>query len=497
MKDLYIDPEAARNDVLACAAFVAERVNSADGHADALKEIVPRYLRRNEVDLCAQMADALEDAFARDRLLADIAEHCARTNDDEYALQLADAAEDYSARSITRERLAAAKAEMHQFDKAVEIAESLDHRENAYAAIAFHTAAAGDTATAEKMVAEIEFPALRAKTYAEMAGNSLAHEQKELAEKYLNAAVQAAGEGAQQEEKLRELCDVANLWIRAGRKDRAIEITSAARDTAEVLEHRHWRDHWLSQIAQLYFRADSSELADRTLDMIEDKYFFALCLKHIAERKYAAGQTAEALEDLEEGWALLIAQKYNEIRDSHGRYDLLGGIAIDFAHYGEGERAIQAAQQIDLDNIRNRALQGIAGASILLENEPAADQAFRAIDEEAARTFALLGMSDAYRQNDNGAKALELLNEAHQLVEETPQLASRSTALNEIARRFGALGDTENARAVMLENLNTIRQILDSSVKATSLAAASDVYNALELPLTDAEKTVLGKMVVE
>src|ERR1044072_4488593 len=138
MKNLYIEPGAAENDVLACAAFVAERVNSSDGHGEAIKAIVPRYLQKGEVDLCAQMADALEDNFARDRLLADIAEYCARADDDEYALQLADAAEDYSSRSIARERLAAAKAEMHQFDRAMEIAESLDHRENAYSSIAFH-----------------------------------------------------------------------------------------------------------------------------------------------------------------------------------------------------------------------------------------------------------------------------------------------------------------------------------------------------------------------
>jgi hypothetical protein len=495
MKNLYIEPADAENDVLACAAFVAERVGSSDGHAEAMKEIIPRYLQKNEVDLCAQMADALEDNFARDHLLADIAEHCARMDDDEYALQLADAAEDYSSRSIARERLVAVKAEMHQFDRAMEMAEPLDHRENAYSFIAFHHAALGDTEAAEQLINLIEFPALRAKTYAEIAADKLANDKKPEGETYLTAAAEAAAESEHVEEKLREMCEIAGLWVRAGRKDKAIELLSAARDIAEVLEHRNWHDYWLAQIAQLYFQADSLELAEHALDMIDDKYFFALCLKRFAERKFAAGQADEALEDLEEGRALLISQKFNEIRDSRARYDLLAATAIDFATYGKAERAIQAAQEIDEETTRNRALQGIASVSVLLENETAATQALQAIDDDASKIFALLGASDAYRDRENNEKAVELLNEAHQLSEETPQLPARSSALGELAMRFATLGDAEKARAVMLENLQIIERILDNSIKATALVSASDIYAKLEIAPGDGEKAVLRKMV--
>ena len=481
--------------MLDCAAFVAERVGSADGHSDALKEIIPRYLQKNEVDLCAQMADALEDNFARDRLLADIAEHCARMDDDEYALQLADALEDYSARSIARERLVAAKAEMHQFDAALAISETLDHRENAFSSIAFHSAAAGQSDAAEELINQIEFPALRAKTYAEMAADRLGAGEKPAAEAYLDSAAAAAAESEHVEEKLREMCEIGGIWIRAGRKDRAIEILSAARDIAEVLEHRNWHDYWLAQITQLYFRADSAELAERALDMIDDRYFFALCLKQFAERKFAAGLAGEALEDLEEGRALLMAQRTNEIRDSRARYDLLASTAIDLATYGRAERAIAAAQEIDEETTRNRALQGIAATCVSLENDAAATQALRAIDDDAAKILALLGMSDAYKQRENNEKALELLNEAHQLSEEMPQLPARSSALNELAARFGGLGDNEKARAAMLENLQIIERVLDNSIKATALAAASDIYAGLELAPGDEEKAVLRKMV--
>ncbi len=495
MKNLYIEPDAAENDVLACAAFVAERVGSSDGHGEAIKAIVPRYLQRGEVDLCAQMADAVDDNFARDRLLADIAEHCARTNDNEYALQLADAAEDYSSRSIARERLTAAKAEMHQFDKAMEIAESLDHRENAYSSIAFHRAALGEDEVAGELIDLIEFAALRAKTYAEIAADRLANDKKPEAETYLDAAAKAAAESEHIEEKLREMCEIAGLWLRAGRKDRAIELISAARDIAEQMEHRSWRDHWLAQIAQLYFQCESVELAERALDMIDDKQYFALCLKRFAERKHVSGQTDEALEDLEEGRALLISQKFNEIRDSRARYELLAAIAIDFATYGKAERALQAAQEIEEETTRNRALQGIASACVILENETAADQALQAIGDNASKIFGLIGVSDAYKTAGNSEKALQLLGEAHQLSEETPQLPARSMALNELAVRFADLGDHDKAASVMVENLQIIDRILDTSIKATALVAASDVYAKLELPVGEEEKKVLRKMV--
>ncbi len=495
MKYLYISPDDAEENVLACAAFIAERVNSSDGHADAIKEIVAHYLPLGEVDLCAQLTDALDDNFARDRLLGDIAEHCARTNDDDYALQLADAAEDYSTRSIARERLAAAKAEMHQFDKAMEIAEALDHRENAYAAIAFHRAAQGENEAADELIGKIEFAVLRAKTYAEIAADRLANGSGQEAEAYLDAAATAAQESEHVEEKLREVCEIAGLWLRAGRKDRAIELLSAARGDAEVMENRNWRDYWLAQIAQLYFQAGSVELAERTLDMIDDKYFFALCLKRFAERKQAEGETGEALEDLEEGQALLVSQKFGEIRDSRARFDLLAAIAVDFAVCGKAERALEAAQKIELDDARHRALQGIAGTCAAMENETGAEQALRAISEDSAKTFALIGMSDAYKNMGNNEKALRLLNEAHALTEETPQLSSRSAALGELAVRFDAAGDSEKARAVMLENLQITGRILDNSTKAIALVKASDIYAKLNIEPGEAEKAALKKMV--
>jgi ribosomal protein L17 len=161
MRNLYINPDEACNDVLACAAFLAERIESRDGHADAVKEVVERYIRRGEVDLAAQMADAVEDFHARDSMLRAISINCARMNDDEYALQLAEAVEDPTDRESALENIAGEKARQQDFAKAMEIADSLGYRDGAYSQIALYRAASGDNESADALLTGLD-PGMRA-----------------------------------------------------------------------------------------------------------------------------------------------------------------------------------------------------------------------------------------------------------------------------------------------------------------------------------------------
>ncbi len=57
MSEHQINIEDANSDLLACAAFLAESIKSSDGHAEAMKEIVPRYLAKGDVDIAAGLAD--------------------------------------------------------------------------------------------------------------------------------------------------------------------------------------------------------------------------------------------------------------------------------------------------------------------------------------------------------------------------------------------------------------------------------------------------------
>ena len=51
MAEHQIDIENAQEDLLSCAAFLAETIGSSDGHAGAMSEIVPRYLAKGDVDV--------------------------------------------------------------------------------------------------------------------------------------------------------------------------------------------------------------------------------------------------------------------------------------------------------------------------------------------------------------------------------------------------------------------------------------------------------------
>lgn len=51
MAEHTIDIEEARVNLLACAAYLAETIKSSDGHAEAMKRIVPLYASKNEVDI--------------------------------------------------------------------------------------------------------------------------------------------------------------------------------------------------------------------------------------------------------------------------------------------------------------------------------------------------------------------------------------------------------------------------------------------------------------
>ena len=114
----FISIDEAEKDLLAAAAYVAERVGGSDDRADAVAVVVQRYLVRGEVDLAAELANSLDDPFMRDRLLIAVAAKCADLDDDEYALQLADAIEEQGLQSQAREMIAlqkARKGEIKQF----------------------------------------------------------------------------------------------------------------------------------------------------------------------------------------------------------------------------------------------------------------------------------------------------------------------------------------------------------------------------------------------
>ena len=494
MSEHLITIEEARENLLACAAFLAERIKSADGHAEAMKQIVPFYLAANNVDLAAEFANTVDDPFTRDRLLTVVAEKCAALDDDEYALQLAEAIEDSGMQAQAREKIAFQKSLKGDYEKAAAIAEGLEHPEYAFADIAIHQAAAGEDENARQTLARIEFENAKVAALRAIAITKLNSGENENAVSLLDEAAATATEIEHAEEKIRAFIEIGNLFIEAKRSDRAIETFDKAKSNAEKLDNVH-RDNLLANVAQGFLRAGSLDLADRTLDLVADKTQISLCLAGFARRFWEKDEKSDALETLEESYAVLKSQRESETRDSRAKFSLFMTIAVEFARFSKPERAVEIAQENQDENERMSGLSQIAQVLALQGNDELSRQTIGAIKEDSARMFALVGIAEAKNRSGEKEKAIEFLTEAAHLAETIPQLSVRSTALNELAKHFLNYGEIVKAREVSHENLEVISQIRDESLKSTALASLAEIYEQGNYDLTDAEKEILYTMI--
>jgi tetratricopeptide (TPR) repeat protein len=494
MPEHQISIEKAENDLLACAALLAENIKSSDGHGEAMLEIVPFYLEKGEVDLAAQLADAIEDPFVRDRLLTVTAEKCAAIDDDEYAFQLVESIEDYSSQGAARERIAVQKSAKGEFEKALRIADSLDHADDAFAAIAVRQVVAGDETNALKTIEKIDLANAKVNALQNIALLNLQKGETAKAVEYLDKAAATAAEIEFVEEKIRAFTQIGNLFVEIERRDRAIETLDRAKTFAEKLDNFH-REFLLANAALGFLRAGSLELADRTLDLVSDKTQIASCLSGFAQIFWSNDEKTEALETLEEAYAILKSQRETETRDSRAKFQVFGAIASQFARFEKAERAIEIAQENVDETEKTAALAQIAQVCTLQGRDELARQSISAMGDDTQKMFALIGVSDAKNKLNERDKAIGLLNEAAALSETVPQFASRSTAYNELAARFLKYGESERAREISFENLTIISQIRDESSRAVALSQLAGIYEQAEFTLNEAEKSILRTMI--
>lgn len=488
-----IQIEEARNNLLSCAVFLAENIGSADGHSEALKAIVPHYVEAGNVDLAAELSDTIDDPFVRDRLLMLVAEKCAAIDDDDYAFQLADAIEEFGMREAARERIVLQKSLKGDFEKALQIADGLTHKSEALAIIAVNQAAQNQEENALRTIELIDFPNAKVNALQNLALINLQKSENAKAAELLEKASEAAGEIEHAEEEIRAFIEIANHFIEAGRGDKAIETFDKAKNEAENLDNIH-RDLFLSNISQGFLRAGSIDLADRTLDLVGDKTQISSCLLGFAQEFWRKNERDEAVESLEEAYAILKSQHEKETRDSRAKFALFAAIAVEFARFEKPERAIEIAQENEDETQKNNALAQIAQVCALQESDDWMRQAIKAIDEDASRMFALVGVSDAKKSAGKREEAIGILNEAAHLAETVPQFSVRSSAFNELAKRFIEFGETERAREMCRENLEIITQIRDESSRAVALADLEEIYKQAGFSLTDAEKEILFRL---
>ena len=493
MADHFIALEDARHDLLTAAAYVGERIRSADGHAEAMTAIVPRYLAMNNVDLAAELANSVEDPFTRDKLLMEVAQKCAEIDDDEYSFQLADSIEEIGLRSETLERIALLKISKGQIDKAISIAETLSHPDYIYAGAAVYEAQNGRRDVANDLLSRVEFPSAKVSAMQAMAMNDLAAGNKDDVIALLDEAKQTAKEIEHNEERIRTICDVGNHFVSVGRNDLAIGAYDEAKSEAEQLDNIH-RDSFIGAAVMGFLHAGSMDTADRTLDLVVDKTQMSNCLLAFSKYLWERGEKQDAMDALDESYQILKSQRESETRDSRSRFTLFGSIAAQYAGFEKGERAIEIAQEIIDDTHRIAALSQVATILTVRREDEQARHALNAIDDDANRVFVLINISDAKAELAENAECIELLDEAMHLAEEVPQLTARSSAYNEIARRYAQYGELIKAGNVCDVNLATISAIRDEGSKAVALAGLSDIGSQYEIDLPETSELSLEKI---
>jgi tetratricopeptide (TPR) repeat protein len=474
MSEYFISRTDAEGDLLACAAFLAERINSIDGHAESMTAVVPEYLARGNVDLAAELANTVDDPYTRDRLLIAVAEKCAAMDDDEYAHQLADAVEDLGLRSQGFERIGLQKASKGHFDRALEIADSMEHPDGVLAGIAVKQAMDGLYTEATATIDRIDHAGSAVTAFLEIASNELQNGTGEKAVEFLERAVEKAADIEHTEERARAYCDIGSGFTEAGRNDRAIETFDKAKSTAETLDNIH-RDAFLSLSAQGFLHAGSLDLADRALDLVADKTHIASALLGYSREFWKKDERSEAIESLDEAYAILESQHERETRDNKTKLRLFTTIAAQFAGFEKGERAIEIAEGIKDEEQRTAALSQVAAILTVRNEDEQARHAYRAISDDGDRVFALIGMSDAKEKNEDRTAAVEILKEALEMAETVPQFTMRASAFSTIASRLVKYGEESAAQKAFTDALETVVRLRDESARVNALVGLAGI----------------------
>lgn len=484
----------AKQDILSCAIYLAGNINSTESQAEALRLIVSHYLNNNDVDNAAQYADVIQDSFTRNQMLVGVISKCVEIDDDEYAFQLVDSIDDHGAKVRAREAIGLNLAAKGKFDQALEIAESLEHSSDLLAGIAVNQAKKGFETEANGTLERIDFFKSTVGALQEIAVHFIKEENLEKASEYLERAFVFSEDIEFTEDRIRAYFENGAYFNEVERQDRAIESFTKASNEIEQLEGIQ-KDNLFGTVAVGFLNAGSVDLADRNLDAVTDKTQMSSCLVGFSQVFEKDGDREEALETLEESYAILKSEQESEIRDSKVRYQLFATIAIQFANLEKIERSLEIAHENPVEFQRNFALTNIAQVCILQGNDEMADQALKGIEADSQRLAALVAMSDAKKQADKSNEAIEMLNEATTLIDSIPQFIARTDTQNEIANRLGFYSKADEARKIASDSLQTIGEVLGDNNRSIALTELAKIYEKYDFTPTAEDKEILELLV--
>ncbi|MEZ5347000.1 MAG: hypothetical protein R2681_15740 [Pyrinomonadaceae bacterium] len=493
MADHLVTIEDAREDLLTCAVYLAENIGSGEERAAAIEKIISYFLERADVDTAAEIADSLDDPFVRDRLLAEVVSKCAEVGDDDYAFQLIEAIDEESTKDSGIGKIAVQKAKKGQFDEALTLAADLDHSSDVFGAISVYQAVLSSPLEAEKTLEKVEFASSKSSALQEIAVFQLHNDDAAGAVITLDRALSVADGIGFDEDKFRALLAIAGSYTEAGEGAKAAAALSAARGVVEGIDGGH-ADNLFVNIAIGYLKAGDIDEADSTLDLVEDKAQIADCLTGFSQIFRLEGDNEEALESLEEAYAMLKSQTEREIRNTKTRIQIFGAVAKEFAELGKVERALEIAHENPDNQTKNLALTQIAQICTESGETEMAKTSVSGIEPEAQRIPALISISDILTKSDNRDEALEYLVEASDMAAGIEQFVFRCELQCGMVRRFHALGETEAARQLASSALESAREIRGAANRSVAIADLSDIYQQLAYELSEEDKEIIDTL---
>ncbi|MDH3493294.1 MAG: hypothetical protein OEM82_07070, partial [Acidobacteriota bacterium] len=324
MAEHAISAEEAGKHPAVCAAYIVEGISNADAKSSATEAVVGHFLSVDDVDSAAAFADALEDPFTRDRLLLAVIAKCIELKDDSYAFQLLEAVEEPGLRSGGIEAVAHSLAGRGDFEKALETAKGLEHSSDSTAGIAIAQAKNGLTDAALETIESIEYFRAKVKAFIEISAQYLEKNEYDEAKLWLAKAGDAIPGVEFEEDRIRGLNEIANCYLEAEDRESAADYFLKASAEAAKLDSGH-RDSFLVAAAIGLLKSGNVEIADETLDLVEDKTQVASCLFGFS-RVYEKEEPEDARETIEEALAMLNSQSEYEIRSTKDRNEMYGAV---------------------------------------------------------------------------------------------------------------------------------------------------------------------------
>lgn len=516
-----ISSDEARKNLLACAAYLAEEIQTSEAQAEAMQAVIPLYLAENNVDTAAELANSVDFAAARERLLTDVAVKCAEINDDDYALQLIEAIEDPIVKISAVESIVYQIAARGDIDKAFEINNLLADKSLVNSYTAFRLDEKGEESEALQLIEAITDPMTKAECLQHIALEKFKKGDGEKAARLLEESNLAVRQLDYPPEKINALHTVSYRFGQIGRGDRSIEVLAEIQriienlppvenDDAQEIEayqlsniragnidildnvfNPNDRERLMSEVSLAYFEAGSEDLADRALDKITDQTKIASVLLGFAREYKKRGENSAALETLDEAYQIIKSQHDRNTIDSAARFKVFKNVTLEYAEFDRPETAIEAAVSIPFDAERFDTLIKIAQIRAVQNDDQSVRKTISEIDDEASKAFAGIAAAAVKIEQEKSSEAVEYLNQAANSAENILQPVLRLNVYLGLAKNYAAAGVVDKTRNAARQALQTAAQIKNEAARAVVVANLAQIYKKAGMELDGNEKTLL------